>query len=96
MTDTTKMDMRALVLGQYVTLSEALSGSGTAGVVIEVAKHHVSVRVGALIDGKDGAYCVDFDYDGNETMLYDWTLGSLWWWVSPCPIPDLESISSCG
>jgi hypothetical protein len=95
MTDTTKMDMRALVLGQYVTLSEALSGSGTAGVVIEVAKHHVSVRVGALIDGKDGAYCVDFDYEGNETLFYGWTESKAGWdisWAMPCPIPDLKIV----
>jgi hypothetical protein len=87
------MDMRPLVLGQYVTLSEALPGSGTAGVVIEITKHHVSVRVGALIDGKDGAYCVDFDYDGNETLFYGWTESKAGWdWVSPCPIPDLKIV----
>jgi hypothetical protein len=94
--NTSKLDMRALKVGQHVTLSDALPGGGTAGAVTEVTKWYVMVRVDARIESEDGAYCVQFDYDGNETMFYDWTLGSLWWWVSPCPIPDLESISSCG
>jgi hypothetical protein len=82
------MDMRALKVGQHVTLSDALPGGGTGGVVIKVTKWCVDVQVDR-IDGEDaayyGPYFLVFNYDGNVTMFYN-----CWWWVSPCPIPDLK------
>lgn len=94
--DTTKLvDMRALKVGQKVTLSGALPGGAPAGVVMEVTKGYVSVQIDARLEGEDGAYCVHFDYDGNLSLFYSWTSGSIWWWAgSPCPIPDLKIISS--
>jgi hypothetical protein len=86
--------MRKLKVGQKVTLSDALPGGGTTGVVMEVAKHYVTVTVAARIEGEDGGYCLHFNYDGNVTMFYDWIDAScpLWDWVSPCPIPGLKIV----
>ena len=92
------MDMRALKFGQQVVLSDALPGDGTTGVVTEVAKWHVMVVVAARIDGVDGAYCVEFDYDNNVYVFFDWTDSKAGWdigWAIPCPIPDLKIVSSC-
>jgi hypothetical protein len=86
------MDMKALKVGQNVTLSGALPGGGAAGVVTEVAKWHVTVVVAARIEGKDGAYCVLFDYAGNVSMFYGWTSAAGWDCMDAvtCPIPDLK------
>jgi len=85
------MDTSKLVVGQHVTLSDALPGGDASGVVMEVTKGYVSVQIDARIEGEDGAYCVHFDYDGNLSLFYSWTSGSIWWWAgSPCPIPDLK------
>jgi hypothetical protein len=51
MMNTSKLDMRALKVGQKVTLSDALPGGGTTGVVADVTKWHVSVQVAARIEG---------------------------------------------
>jgi hypothetical protein len=90
------MDMRALKVGQHVTLSDALPGGGTAGVVREAGKY-VAVTVAAQIEGKDGAYYITFNNDGSLSLFYGWIDASTpaWDWVSPCPIPDLKIISSC-
>jgi hypothetical protein len=85
------MDMRTLKVGQKFTLSDALPGGGTTGLVIEITKGYVSVRIAARLEGEDGAYCVVFDSDGNLSLFYSWTSGSIWDWAgSPCPIPDLK------
>jgi hypothetical protein len=91
------MDMRALKVGRKVTLSDALPGGGTSGVVIEVRKWNVGVQVAAQREGKDGAYCVVFDYDDNVVMFYDWTQGGGWdhSMSTESPISDLKIISSC-
>jgi hypothetical protein len=95
--DTTKLvDMRALKVGQKVTLSDVLPGGGTTGVVIGITKGYVSVQIDARLEGEDGAYCVHFDYNGNLSLFYSWTSGSIWWWAgSPCPIPDLKIVGLC-
>src|SRR5262249_732525 len=72
------MDMRALKVGQKVTLSDVLAGVGAAGVVSELTKWHVTVCVDARIDGVDGAYCVEFDYNNNVSMFYGWTDRAGW------------------
>jgi hypothetical protein len=86
------MEMRALKVGQHVTLSDALPGGGTDGVVTAVTKWHVSVQVAAQREGKDGAYCVQFDYDGNVVMFFDWTQAAGWdvSMAIECPIPGLK------
>jgi hypothetical protein len=92
------MDMRALKVGQHVTLSDALPGNGTAGVVTEVAKWHVSVQVDARIKGVDGAYCVEFDYYNNVYRFFDWTDSKAGWdlsWAIPCPILYLRIVEPC-
>jgi hypothetical protein len=81
------IDIRALKVGKKVTLSDALPGGGTTGIVIEVSKYRVVVQVDTRREGKDGAYRAVFDYDGNVTSFYDWTDGAGWEWASPCPIP---------
>jgi hypothetical protein len=88
------MDMRALKVGQKVTLSDALPGGGTLGVVTEVTKWHVTVVVAARIEGKDGGYCIDFDQDNSVCIFFDWTDRAGWdiSWAIPCPIPDLKII----
>jgi hypothetical protein len=87
------MDMRALKVGQKVTLSDELPGGGTTGLVTGITKGYVSVQIDARLEGEDGAYCVHFDYGGNLSLFYSWTSGSIWWWAgSPCPIPDLKII----
>ena len=89
------MDMRALKVGQKVILSGALPGGGTAGVVIEVAKYYVAVKVAAQLNDEDGAYAINFDYRGNMTLFYSWKDNhtSCWDWAgTPCPIPDLKIV----
>jgi hypothetical protein len=66
------MDMRALKRGQHITLSDVLPGVLSNGRVTEITKGHVSVQVDALIGSTEGAYLVEFDYDGNVIRLYDW------------------------
>jgi hypothetical protein len=81
------MDMRALKVGQKVTLSGALPGAGITGKVIETAKGHVDVQVDRT-DGEEPYFLV-FNYDGNVTMFYE-----CWWWVSQGPIPDLKIVGA--
>jgi hypothetical protein len=90
------MDMRALKVGQNVTLSEALPGAGTTGVVREVTKWRVDVQVEARIDGEDGAYYVVFNHDGSLAAFYGWVDASTpgWDFISPSPIPDLKIIET--
>jgi hypothetical protein len=66
------MGMRALKHGQHVILSDVLPGTILGSRVTEITKGHVSVCVYAQLDGKDGVYLVEFDYDGNVVRLYDW------------------------
>jgi hypothetical protein len=65
------MDMRTLKRKQHVILSDVLPGA-ISSVVTEITKGHVSVQVEARIGSKDGAYLVEFDYDGNVIRFYDW------------------------
>jgi len=88
---------KTMAVGQKVILSGTLPGGGTTGLVIDVTKWHVSVQVDARLEGKDGAYCVQFDYDGNVSLFYSWTDSKAGWdWAgSPCPIPDLKIVKLC-
>jgi hypothetical protein len=92
------MDMKSLKVSQHVTLSDALPGDGTTGEVIEVAKWHVTVIVAARIEGVEGRYCIEFDYDRNVYRFFDWIPASQsgWTvdWAIPCPIPDLKIIET--
>jgi hypothetical protein len=88
------MDMRALKVGQKVLLSDVLPG-GTSGEVTEVTKWHVSVAVSARLDGVDGWYVVEFNYDGSVANLFDWIDTSVPGWDRPeftGPIPGLKII----
>jgi len=99
MQDVNEMDMKALKVGQKVTLSDALLGGGTIGEVAEVAKWHVTVVVAARIESVDGTYCIDFDYAGNVTMFYDWTDSKAGWdhsYATTCPIRGLKIVEPCG
>jgi hypothetical protein len=68
------MDVRALKVGQHVTLSGALPEAGTIGEVVDVAKWHVSVLVAARIADVDGAYYIEFDYDNNVYRFFTWAV----------------------
>ncbi len=90
------MDMRAVKVGQKVTLSGALPGGGITGVVIEATKGHFTAKVDAQIAGEDGSYAINFDYDGNLVLFYSWVGASTpgWDWAgSPCPIPSVRVIN---
>jgi hypothetical protein len=92
------MDMRALKVGQKVILSGALPGGGTTGVVMAVEKYFVVVKVAAQIKGEDGAYAINFDYNGNMALFYSWkdAFTPAWDWAgTPCPIPNLKIIETC-
>jgi hypothetical protein len=90
------MDMRTLKVGQKVILSGALPGGGTTGVVTYIAKWHVSTMVNAQIEDENGDYLVQFDYDGNVVMFYDWIPASRAGWdiscAIECPIHDLKIV----
>jgi hypothetical protein len=90
------MDMRSLKVGQKVTLSDALPGEISRSVVTEVTKWHVTVQVYARLDGKDGGYAVEFNYDGSVDKLYPWIDASTPCWDCPVqwgPIPGLKILS---
>ncbi|MGA8734944.1 MAG: hypothetical protein WB558_13575 [Terriglobales bacterium] len=67
-----KLDLRKLVQYQHVTLSDVLPGVVSSSRVAKITKGHIGVEVEAQINGVDGAYLVDFDYDGHVIRLYDW------------------------
>jgi hypothetical protein len=89
------MNMRALKVGQHVTLSDALPGEISKSEVIEVTKWYVAVGVNARLDGVDGFYLVHFNYDGSVLRLYPWIDASTpGWdgWATWGPIPQLRII----
>jgi hypothetical protein len=50
------IDISKLVVGQHVTLSDALPGEISRSEVTEVTKWYVAVEVYARLDGVDGGY----------------------------------------
>jgi hypothetical protein len=90
------MDMKALKVAQKVTLSEALPEGGITGEVIEVNTWHVAVVVAARMEGVEGRYCIEFDYDNNVYRFFDWIpVSQSGWtvdWAVWCPIPDLKIV----
>ena len=66
----TMMDMRKLVVGQRVTLPDALPGTISRSVVTEVTKWYVAVQVWARIDGVNGFYLntLQFRWQRRQTV----------------------------
>jgi hypothetical protein len=94
------MDMRALKVGQKVTLSAALPGAGAEGIVAAVTKWNISVQVPAQI--VDGGHWIIFDHNNDIFIFYGWADKKQWdstgWdisWAIPCPIPGLKIVNSC-
>lgn len=89
------IDISKLVVGQHVTLSDALPGEISRSEVTEVTKWYVAVEVYARLDGVDGGYLVHFNYDGSVLRLYPWIAASTPGWDCPVtwgPIPGLKII----
>jgi len=89
------MDISKLVVGQHVTLSDALPGEISKSFVTEVTKWYVGVSVNARLEGKDGCYLVHFNYDGSVLRLYPWIdVSTAGWdgWATWGPIPQLRII----
>jgi hypothetical protein len=91
------IDMHKLIVGQHVVLTEALPGlrEGATGVVTEVTKWYVGVAIPARLDGVDGWYLVQFNYDGSVNKSFPWIDASTPGWdcrVTWGPMPGLKII----
>ena len=92
------MDMRALKVGQRVTLSAALPRVGTEGIVIALSKWSVYVQVPVEI--VEGGYCIAFEHSNDIYMFYGWLdkgeVDRYGWcmidFACMCPIPDLRIV----
>jgi hypothetical protein len=77
------MNMRALKVGQKIRMR--LFSQIEEATVTETAEEHVRIETVR----KEGGYCIDFNYDGDQICSWGGLVG-----YDPRPIADLEFIDA--